>query len=166
MYFSSTDIYQTGAEAIVVPVRLGSQHITQLQQRVIEQCGDDYVEDLMDDIHHGNLSKDLPSFYVPAKDSSHLMVINFPIPVNKYTPGVDLSDLIVNFRALFAMCENWHIGSFAVGDLENGLGWDQLETIVMRMESSRITPTVEVWYHPPVEKDDDVMQIEAEVVNA
>lgn len=166
MYFSTSDIYSTPAEAMVVPIRLGTNKITPLQKRVIDLCGKDYIMDLMEDIKHGSLATELPSFYIPPKGVSSLIVINFPIPVEKTKPGDDLSDMIVNFRALFGMCEAWNIRSFALGVLGNGVGWDQLEDIVMRMEATRLAQMVEVWYHPPREKDDDVVQIEAEVVNA
>ena len=156
MYYTAKDILSSPAEAIIVPVRLGSKKITRLQKRIITLCGDDYMEDLIHDIKQGALAIELPSFYVPAKEVSPRIIINFPIRMKNYTPGEDLAEFVTNLRALFSMCESWNITSFGIGELENGLGWDQLENLVMRFETSREAQRVEVWYHPPEEKDEMV----------
>ena len=163
MFFSSDPYFDTPAEALVVPVRMGKEPATlffpetKLFRKTYVRIGESYLNDVWNDAKNNNLRIGNPTVHIPDKNFGQC-VINFPIPPDPEEMN-NLASYIDTLRRMFELCEEWDIENLAIADLENGIPWEILETSYCRMEQSRQKQQVALWIYPPEEEDEKVTSV-------
>ena len=154
MYYFSSPITETDADAIVMPVSLrGVLPRGSLQSKVVHTLGTEYLNEFLKQLKTRKLYPGSPTLYL--HDKKFPAVINFPVE------GVDakdvwLSDIAAGLWKMFDGLRTESIATVAVPWLVRSYSWETVEGLLHRIEMIKgDVAKVRLYLYPPSDEEED-----------